>query len=531
MRLSALWPGGFAVFFLVAVVGGSLLTVVLQFRDSNLVEVLSDTYLHSVIRFTLWQAMLSTLLSVGLALPVARAYARQSHFFGRHTLVMLMGLPVVMPVIVAVLGIVSIYGHNGVINQLLRVTGVAPAFNIYGLSGILLAHVFFNLPLAVRLLLPAWEQIPGESWRLANTLGMSSSQLFRFIEWPSLTSFLPGTLVIIFLLCFTSFAVVLTLGGGPNATTVEVAIYQTLRFDFDPARATLLALIQLALCATIALAMIRWLRALPISQGLQLQTKDRPDCQALTYRIQDAVLIVASTLFIGLPIAAIVVAGLQGPILGVILDPVLWQATGRSLGIALLATSLASLVALGLAMTARRLVLEYRRPQATDIALWVGSLTLAVPPMVIGTGLFLWVLMTDMPQMTTLLLIALVNALMVLPYALRSIAPVLINSGRHYHRLCQQLGLEGWMRFRLIDWPAIRRPVAFAAGLGGALSFGDMGVAALFDTSGAITLPVMLYYRMSAYRFDEAAVTALVLVLISVLVFWLLNRTLGRWPS
>ena len=67
--------------------------------------------------------------------------------------------------------------------------------------------------------------------------------------------------------------------------------------------------------------------------------------------------------------------------------------------------------------------------------------------------------------------------------------------------------------------------------LGSALSFGDMGVAALFDTSGAITLPVMLYHRMSAYRFDEAAVTALVLVVMSLILFWALDRIVGRWLS
>jgi len=56
-------------------------------------------------------------------------------------------------------------------------------------------------------------------------------------------------------------------------------------------------------------------------------------------------------------------------------------------------------------------------------------------------------------------------------------------------------------------------------------------VAALFDTSGAITLPVMLYHRMSAYRFDEAAVTALVLVVMSLILFWALDRIVGRWLS
>ena len=530
-RVISLWPGTLAVAFLGTVIGGSLAGIMARFGTGDLMAIVTDAYLHSVIGFTLWQATLSTLISVGLALPIARAYARQSHFVGRRTLITLMGLPMVMPVIVAVLGIVAVYGHNGVITQLMRTAGFTWPFGIYGLGGILLAHVFFNLPLAVRLLLPAWERVPGESWRLASTLGMSSTQLFRFIEWPALSAFLPGALVIVFLLCFTSFAVVLTLGGGPGATTVEVAIYQALRFDFDPGRATLLALTQLVLCATIALTMSRWLRSQPLTQGLQEGVRNRPDRKAPLNRTVDVLLITVSALFIGLPIAAVVVAGLEGPLLRVILDSALWSATARSLGIALIATLIAGVLALGLAMTARRLVLVQRRPGATDLVLLAGSVSLAVPPMVIGTGLFLWALMTGTTEVVTLLLIALINALMILPYALRSIAPVLIDSGRRHHKLCEQLGLQGWQRFRRIDWPAIRKPTAFAVALGSALSFGDMGVAALFDTSGAITLPVMLYHRMSAYRFDEAAVTALVLVVMSLILFWALDRIVGRWLS
>ena len=185
-------------------------------------------------------------------------------------------------------------------------------------------------------------------------------------------------------------------------------------------------------------------------------------------------------------------------------------------------------MALGIATTARFLVLERRQKKTKEGLLLAGSLTLAFPPMVIGTGFFLISLHLKAVDTITLLMIAVVNALMVLPYILRSIAPVLIDSGQQYQKLCAQLGLNGWHRFCQVDWPMIRKPAAFSLALGGALSFGDMGVAALFDTTGHITLPVMLYQRMSAYRFDEAAVTALVLVLMCVALFWILDRSLSR---
>ena len=136
---------------------------------------------------------------------------------------------------------------------------------IYGLTGILIAHVFFNMPLAVRLLLPAWATVPPESWRLAAQLGMSSRQIFRLIELPLLRQYAPAAFVFVFILCFLSFAVVLTLGGGPRATTLEVAIYQALRLDVDLPRGGALALLQTVAC--LVLVAVAWAAGRRLAAG------------------------------------------------------------------------------------------------------------------------------------------------------------------------------------------------------------------------------------------------------------------------
>src|SRR3546814_13702057 len=77
------------------------------------------------------------------------------------------------------------------------------------------------MPFVARILLQAIESVPPETWRVASQFGLESRDLFRLIEWPALRSVLPGVAGLVFMLCFTSFAVVLTLGGGPKATTLE----------------------------------------------------------------------------------------------------------------------------------------------------------------------------------------------------------------------------------------------------------------------------------------------------------------------
>ncbi|MDP6651998.1 MAG: thiamine/thiamine pyrophosphate ABC transporter permease ThiP, partial [Gammaproteobacteria bacterium] len=263
-------------------------------------------------RFTIWQATLSTFISVGLAIPVARAFARQPYFKGRHALLQLMSLPVVMPVIVAVLGVIAVYGQSGMLHDWLKPLGISWIGKFYGLPGILVAHVFFNLPLSVRLLLPAWDRIPCENWRLAAQLDMNSRQLFRWLEGPSLTGVLPGTITVFLLLRFSSFAVVLVLGGGPASTTIEVAIYQALRFEFDPGQAALFALGQLTICTAIVLGMHRWIPAQSMSHGLITSVKYRPDQGRLLQRSFDLVLITLTGLFVALPLSAVILAGITG---------------------------------------------------------------------------------------------------------------------------------------------------------------------------------------------------------------------------
>ncbi|HHK74212.1 MAG TPA: ABC transporter permease subunit, partial [Rhizobiales bacterium] len=250
-------PGGLvrqsgvaALGFIILVVAGAFAALLLVALERPLPgDEFLDPYTWRIIGFTLWQAALSTLLSLIFALPAARALARQDHFFGRSFLLRLFALPLALPALVVVLGVIGVWGRQGWVMGWLRPFGFE--FSIFGLSGILLAHVFFNMPLALRLLLARLEGVPVESWRLAAQLDLSSWAIFRLVEWPVLKSALAGVAGLVFMLCLASFAVVLTLGGGPKSTTMEVAIYQALRFDFDPARAVFLALVQLILTAVL----------------------------------------------------------------------------------------------------------------------------------------------------------------------------------------------------------------------------------------------------------------------------------------
>ena len=464
-----------------------------------------------VIRFTVTQAAVSALVSVMLAVPVARALARRS-FPGRAVLITLLGAPFLVPVIVAVLGLLHVFGRAGVVNSALDWLGLPP-FSIYGFHGVVLAHVFFNLPLAVRMILQGWQAIPAERFRLAASLGFSPADTLRHLERPMLRNTLPGAALVIFTLCLSSFAVALTLGGGPRATTVELAIYQAIRFDFDLGRAAALSAVQFALCTAAVVACFWVTTATGFGAGLgRPAVAWHPAGRWLL--LQDLAAIAGAALFLLVPLALLVPRGLAG------MDDLpasVWPALLRSLSVAAIATALTLAGAFVLALAIQR------GPLARLMAL-AGMLPLAASGLVLGTGLFLIVRPWATPEALSLPVTVLVNATLALPFALRILLPALRTVEDDYGRLATSLALTGFARFRWLLLPRLRAPLGFAAGLVAALSIGDLGVVALFAGSQGVTLPLLVQRLMGAYQTDAAAAAALLLVSVSFAAFWLLDR-------
>lgn len=490
-----------------------------------------DAYLFRVARFTLWQAALSTLLSVAPAILVARALARHPAFFGRALVLKLFALPLALPALVAALGILALFGRAGLFADALTAATGARWQGVYGLSGILVAHVFFNLPLATRLFLQALETVPADQWRLAAQLGMGARASFRLVEWPVLRAALPGVAGLVFMLCVTSFTIVLTLGGGPAATTLEVAIYQALRFDFDPARAVALTALQVALTVAVMTLLMRLGADMAGDAALPVAPR-RPVATGFWERLFNAALILAALAFVAGPLAATVIAGLSADLARLAADPAVHAATATSLVLASLAAILCVCLSASL-VTARR-AMELRRPRTAVPSLLErltdtgAGLVLVIPPIVVGAGWFVLLLDTGRVFAIAPVMVVTVNAAMAVPFAIRAVRPAYDAASARHEKLCASLGISGLDRLRLVDWPSIRRPLFTAFAFAMALSLGDLGVIALFGSDSVQTLPYLLLARMGSYRTQDAAGLALLLGIVCLLLMVLVDRTRTR---
>lgn len=477
------------------------------------------TYLAGVVIGAAWQASLSTLLSLLTGCLLALALNRRQHFAGRGFLTALMAAATVAPVIVVVYGVVAVYGRSGLAGDIARLAGWAAPPSIFGLHGIVLAHVLMNAPFVARALLQALQGLPGERLTLAASLGFTPADMFRHVDWPVLRRALPGLATLVFLLCFTSFAVVLTLGGGPKNATLDVAIYQALRQEADPGRAAAPAALQFILCLGLT-GLLAVVGKRPGEAAGAGRPARRPDSDATGLRWLDGTIIIAGTAFMAPPLFA-VLAGV--PALPSLATGEVITAAVTSAGLALAAGILAVLLALLLAGGGRPLPGGQTgwRARAMDLA---ALAMLGLPPFAFVAGLY--VLLRDLghPAALGLVLVPLVNGLMALPFAYRLIAPPMVLSAERHGRLAAALGLTGLTRLRLVEWPMLRAPLAAAFAMAMALSLGDFGVIALFGGGDLVTLPYLLADRLGSYRRDEAAALALLLVLTAGLLAYAADR-------
>ncbi len=519
-----LWPGCIAASAILLIAISAFVMLWIHSPEGSIQSIWNDSYIWHVVRFTFWQAFLSTLLSLLPAIPLARALYRR-RFIGRDQVLRLCAMTLVLPVLVAVFGLLSVYGKQGWLSILLSYIGIEYQFSIYGLSGILLAHAFFNLPLATRLILQSLENIAVEQRQLAAQLGMSSWQQFRFVEWPKIRGQIMSTGAMIFMLCFASFATVLSLGGGPQATTIELAIYQSLSYDFDMGRAAILALIQLGCCIGLVAFSQHLSRALPSGFTQSLYWRNPEDSKRS--RLTDTLLITLLLLLILPPILAVISDGINASLLQVLRQHALWQALATSLRISIASGVLCVVLTMMLLWSSRELQIRQRHNLAQKLEL-SGTLILAMPGIVLATGFFLLFNDTIGVPLHADGIIITTNALMAIPFALKILDAPMRDLAERYNPLALSLGMNIFQRLYWLEFKALKRPLTQALAFACILSIGDFGAIALFGNSEFRTLPYHLYQQLGAYRSNDGAVTAFILLVLCFILFSLIEKLPGR---
>lgn len=510
------YVGGVVVIGVITLFYGGALSSIFALGDELQWKIwFTDDYLQHLILFSFGQALLSTVLSIFFGLLLARALFYKP-FFGKKWLLKLMSLTFVLPALVAIFGLIGIYGSSGWLAKFANLFGMSWQGHIYGLSGILIAHLFFNIPLAAQLFLQSLQSIPYQQRQLAAQLNLQGWQFVKLVEWPVFRQQCLPTFSLIFMLCFTSFTVVLTLGGGPQYTTLETAIYQAILFEFDLPKAALFAMLQFVFCLLLFSLTSRFS---PSNQNGLSNSNIWFVKPKSAVKIFHVFVLIVFVFFLFSPVLNILISALSSPsLLKVWHNSQLWRALGYSLSIAPLSALLALTMAIALLLLSRRLEwLHYQK--ISQFIINAGMVILAIPILVLAMGLFLLLQDRDFSNIDLFIIVVFCNALSAMPFVLRILSAPFHNNMRYYENLCNSLGIVGWQRFYLIEWKTLRAPLRYAFALGLALSLGDFTAIALFGNQEFTSLPHLLYQQLGNYRNQDAAVTAGILLLLCGILF------------
>lgn len=484
-------------------------------------ELLSDSYFHAILYFSLQQAVLSAVLSVALAWPVAWALFYLPDLRGRRAFLALCLLCFVLPTLILITGLVALLGRSGWLVPLL-----GDGWNLYGLHGILLAHIFLNMPFAVRALFLQLQGIPDSSWRLAAQLKLTGMRRFVLIEWPAIKGRLLVLTGFVFVLCFNSFAVVLALGGGPQATTLEVAIYQSLKYDFNIPEALTLAWVQLLIAGSLFFLMARfgsmaWLSPDTAGRGF------RPGISKNTKVVLYVVYLLAWG-FLLLPLLALM-PGLWA------LDAEKWLGlnvfwpTVTTLGLGLTAAALALMLTYLLLWPLRQARINGRISRANGhsrwqwLLEWLATHNLVAPAMVLSVGLYVFFLTRIDVDQWGIVLVALLNTVVIIPFAVQQMRPRLLQFDDQYQRLCASLKLSAWQRVQ-VEWPWMKQVLISAFALVLLLAMGDVAIFSIFGNGDWMTLPWLIYSYAGTYRIPEASLAAVILLVLCGFIVMLFER-------
>ncbi|WP_086025544.1 ABC transporter permease [Streptomyces sp. e14] len=517
----------FAVFFAypVAAIVRRGLRVDGTWQFGRFADVLGDQGIRHVLWFTTWQALASTALTLLVALPGAYVLARFD-FPGRQVLRAVVTVPFVLPTVVVGTAFLALLGHGGLLDQL---WGVRLDTTVWA---ILLAHVFFNYAVVVRTVGGLWAQLDPRQEEAARMLGASPLTAWRKVTLPALAPAVAAAALMVFLFTFTSFGIVQIL-GGPAFSTLEVEIYRQTSEIFDLSTAAVLTLVQFAAVGAI-LAVHAWTvrrreSALKLVDAALTARRPRGAGQ---WALLAGVLATIALLLL-LPLAVLVQRSLTAPGFGyyrALTDPdggvflvAPITAIGTSLSYAAAATAIALVIgSLAAAALTRRDA--GRLVRGFDALL---MLPLGVSAVTVGFGFLIALDKPPLDLRQSWILVPLAQALVGVPFVVRTMLPVLRAVDVRLREAAAVLGASPWRVWREVDLPMVRRALLVAAGFAFAVSLGEFGATVFIARPDNPTLPVAvarLLSRPGDLNYGQAMALSTILMLVCAVALLLLER-------
>lgn len=490
---------------------------------------------YSALRFTFYQAALSTLLTLLLGLPAAFLFARYE-FRGKSLLRALTAVPFMLPTVVVAAGFNALLGSRGLIPNLFPFL----SFSFIGtLWAILIAHIFYNTTIIIRVVGNALSSLDPKLEQAARSLGADSRRVWWNVTLPLLRPSLLAASLLVFLFDFTSFGVILLL-GGPRFATLEVEIYlRVLRLP-DLSLAALLAVIQLICTLFFSVLYTRALARTTVQTAPRAAGSNVRRPTTIRERFFVAGLSLLLIVFFLAPLSSLPLRSLfrleadrgqrdevqygftteyyqelfinrRGSIFYV--PPI--RATLNSIGYAGGTAALSLLLGFPAALALAR---PTRLERILDPLI---MLPLGSSAVMLGLGFII----SYGAWLTSPLLVPFAHSLIALPFVIRTLQPAIASIPDRLHQAASVLGASPLRVWKTIDWPILRRSTLAAAVFAFTVSLGEFGATLLISRPEYPTIPVAIERFLSqpgGLNYGQAMAMATILMLLTTAsILWI----------
>jgi thiamine transport system permease protein len=491
---------------------------------------LSEPKTVEVIWFTLWQAAVSTLVTLVIAIPGAYLLYRRS-FPGQRLVKALITVPFVLPSIVVAVGFTVFRNVHDFWIELVLTFLSDPIY------WIIAAHVFVNYSIAVRTIGGLWAGLDTDIDEAAELDGAGRLRSLLSISLPQLRPAIFSAAALVFLFSATSFGIVLVLGGG-QVQTIETAIYFSATQFLDLEAAAALVFIQTLITAAAFLVGSSLAKGTvgleQVFEGGRKPRVDRRDWPAslLTAGIVLGLLV--------MPMLLVMVESFRvGDGWGIENFANLGTRGARDLlNISVIDAASNSLrnmvVAAGIAFVLGTLIswlLVRTKQKLLDLVFLV---PLGVSSVVLGFGFLVSFNTTWLPLRSSWLIVPLAQALIALPMVIRLVYPALVSIGNEPIEQASLDGASSWQIWRFVESGMIKGVLLTAAGYAAIISVGEFGASSFLAYGSEGTIPTLLFRLISRpgeQNYGMAMAVSAILIVFVWLVIALLDglaRSISR---
>ena len=522
---------------------GSILQTSFERADSGIAapffEAIQLESVRQVLWFTIWQAALSTLLTLAVGLPGAYLFARYE-FRGKSLLQALSTVPFVIPTVVVAAAFYALLGQRGWLNlAAMRIFGfnAAPIHLTNTIYAILLAHIFYNTTIVLRMVGDFWSHIDPRLNQAARTLGANRTKTFFKITLPLIGPAITAAALLVFIFDFTSFGVILIL-GGPKFATLEVEIfYQTISL-FNLPLAAVLALLQLG--CTLAMTIIYTRLSRRLSRPLQLRSRRYTQKRLTTWRSRLFAGVVIITLFVILitPLLALAMRSfarfepergqrvVESP--GFTVDfyrelsinrrsSLFYVPPTTAIGISLAYAAVTVILALAIGVPAAWALTRHSGLSLNRFLDPLLMLPLGTSAVTLGLGFIVALNRPPFDLRASPILVPIAHTLVAFPFVVRSLTPALRSIQPRLRQAAATLGASPRHVIRTVDLPLVGRALIVAATFAFTISLGEFGATALISRPEYPTIPLVIYRLISqpgAINYGQAMALSTILMVV-----------------